>query len=189
MKLNNTSLSHLRGFNYQPSFAGHGIPRWLDRFNTATIEEELRRGTQYFPWYNTTRIWLSIDAWWDNRDLFLLNMQKDFEINRKLGLKVMPVLFNGVTNIPDYGSLTPTDADRIMKCKHPDEGGRNLRLLYLDFAKDIAEIYAKDDLIAVWDLCNEPFLHYKEDGEFVREPFVLLLEKSAEELRSHGVKA
>ena len=89
----------------------------------------------------------------------------------------MPVLFNGVTNIPDYGSLTPTDADRIMKCQHPDDGGHNLRVLYLDYVKDTsAELYAKDDIIVTRDLCNEPFLHYKENGEFVREVFLLLLE-------------
>ncbi|WDE95286.1 glycoside hydrolase family 43 protein [Lentisphaera profundi] len=189
MKLNNTSLSHIRGFNYQPSFAGHGIPRWLDRFNAATIEEELRRGIDYFPWYNTTRIWLSIDAWWDNRELFLRNLQKEIEINRKLGLKVIPVLFNGCPGIPVFGFFTSTDADRILKCKHPDEGGHNLRVLYLDYVKDIAELYAKDDIIAAWDLCNEPGLEYKEEGNFVREAIFLLLEKSAEELRTHGVQA
>ncbi len=36
---------------------------------------------------NTTRIWLSLDAWWDNRELFLVNLEKEVEINRKLGLK------------------------------------------------------------------------------------------------------
>jgi hypothetical protein len=31
--LNNRSLSHIRGFNYHPSFASHGIPRWIDLFD------------------------------------------------------------------------------------------------------------------------------------------------------------
>lgn len=183
--LHNTSLSHIRGFNYQPSFASHGITRWLDRYNPATVETELRRGQEHFPWLNTIRIWLSLDAWWDDRALFLANLEIEVEIHRKLGLKVIPMLFNGITNIPDYGSLTPTDADRIMKA----DGGHNLRVLYLDFVKDIAERYAKDDIIAIWDLANEPGLHYKEDGDPIREAFFLLLEQSANELRAHGATA
>jgi hypothetical protein len=189
VSLNNKSLSHVRGFNYQPSFASHGIPRWLDRFDAATVEDELRSGMKHFPWMNTTRIWLSLDAWWDNRELYLTNLQKEVEINRKLGLKVMLMLFNGITNIPDYGCLTPTDADRIMKCRDEKEGGHNLRVLYLDYVKDIAELYAKDDIVVVWDLCNEPGLNYKQEGEFVREAFFFLLEKAAEELRQHGALA
>ena len=189
LELKNKALAHIRGFNYQPSFAGHGIPRWLDRFNVATIEEELRNGLKYFSWMNTTRIWLSLDAWRDNRELFLENLQKEVEINRKLGLKIMPVLFNGVPGVPAFGFFNSTDADRILKCKHPDEGGHNLRVLYLDYVKDVAELFAKDDIMVAWDLCNEPGLEYKEEGDFVREAIFLLLEESAKELRKIGVTA
>ncbi len=185
MELTNKSLAHIRGFNYQPSFAGHGIPRWIDRYNAATIEAELSRGQELFPWMNTVRIWLSLDAWWDDPARFLANLDTEVAIHRKLGLKIMPVLFNGVTNIPDFGSLTPTDADRIMK---PD-GGHNLRVLYLDYVKAVAERYAADDIIVAWDLCNEPGLHYKEPDDPVRKAFFSLLEKSAEELRNLGVGA
>jgi hypothetical protein len=183
--LRNQSLAHIRGFNYQPSFASHGITRWLDRFNAKTIESELGYGLQHFPWMNTIRIWLSLDAWWDNRELFLANLEAEVEINRRLGLKVVLMLFNGITNIPDYGSLTPTDADRIMK----KDGGHNLRVLYLDYVKDIAERYAQDEVVAIWDLCNEPGLHYKAEDDPVRHAFFYLLEKSADELRSHGATA
>ena len=185
MELNNKSLAHIRGFNYQPSFAGHGIPRWIDRYNAATIEAELRRGRELFPWTNTVRIWLSLDAWWDDPKRFLANLDKEVEIHRKLGLKMMPVLFNGITNIPDFGSLTPTDADRFMK---PD-GGHNLRVLYLDYVKAIAERYAGDDIVVAWDLCNEPGLHYKSADDPIRKAFFYLLEKSAGELRDAGVTA
>lgn len=184
-KLKNQSLAHIRGFNYQPSFASHGIPRWIDRHDAATVERELRRGQELFPWMNTVRIWLSLDAWWDNRAVFLANLNREIEIHRKLGFKMMPMLFNGITNIPDFGSLTPTDADRIMK---PD-GGHNLRVLYLDYVKDIAERYTGDEIVVAWDLCNEPGLHYKDDGDPVREAFFHLLEKSADELRCLGATA
>ena len=184
-ELKNKSLAHIRGFNYHPSFASHGITRWLDRHDADTVKAELERGKERFPWMNTVRIWLSLDAWWDNRALFLENLDTEVEICRALGLKMMPMLFNGIANIPDYGSLTPTDADRITK---PD-GGHNLRVLYLDYVKDIAERHAADEVVVVWDLCNEPGLHYRKVDDPIRQAFFFLLEKTAEELRRLGAVA
>lgn len=36
-RLKNTALSHLRGFSYHPSFCAHGLVRWLDRYDAATV--------------------------------------------------------------------------------------------------------------------------------------------------------
>jgi hypothetical protein len=183
--LNNRSLDHIRGFNYHPSFASHGIPRWIDRFDAVRVEYELARGRELFPWMNTLRIWLSLDAWRDNRARFLANLDTEVGIIRRLGLRIMPMLFNGITNIPDYGCLNMTDVDRLMK----QDGGANLRMLYLDYVADIASRYAQDEAVVVWDLCNEPGLHYTKDGDPTREGFFTLLQASADELRKHGVTA
>lgn len=183
--LDNRKLGHIRGFNYHPSFASHGITRWIDRHDPRKVERELARGKELFPWINTMRIWLSLDAWWDNRERFLANLDNEVEIHRRLGLKMMPVLFNGCQGIPRYGELCGTDADRILK---PD-GGHNLRILYLDYVKAVAERYAQDEVVAVWDLCNEPGLHYTANGEKSREGIFTLLEMAAAELRKCGVTA
>jgi hypothetical protein len=185
LELQNRSLSHIRGFNYHPSFASHGITRWIDRFDAARIELELARGKELFPWMNTVRIWLSLDAWRDDRRRFLDNLDTEVGIIRRLGLRVMPMLFNGISNIPDYGCLNKTDVDRLMKA----DGGANLRTLYLDYVADIARRYATDEVVAVWDLCNEPGLHYTEEGDPTREGFFTLFRASADELRKHGVTA
>lgn len=53
--------SWVRGFNYQPSWASHGITIWND-FREATYAKELDLGLKHFPKLNTLRIWFSYDA-------------------------------------------------------------------------------------------------------------------------------
>ncbi len=90
-KLNNMSLSHIKGFNYHPSFAVNGLTRWLDCYDPDIVENELTRSKNYFPWMNAIRAWLSHDAYLINPTLFLSNLKKELAIYRKLGLKAMPV--------------------------------------------------------------------------------------------------
>ena len=56
-----SDYSHVRGFNYQPSYGSHGLETWGDAFD-AVFKKELLLGRQYFPEMNTIRLWLSYDA-------------------------------------------------------------------------------------------------------------------------------
>ena len=61
VKLICDEFSHIRGFNYQPSYGSHGLEIWGYGFDIAKIERELGLGKRYFPKINTIRLWLSYD--------------------------------------------------------------------------------------------------------------------------------
>ena len=54
------SYSHVRGFNYQPSYGSHGLETWGFGFDLDTIDLELGRGKQHFPNINTIRLFADI---------------------------------------------------------------------------------------------------------------------------------
>lgn len=182
MKLQNTTLRHIRGFNYQPSFSIHGLVRWIDRYDAETVRRELARGRELFPWMNTVRVWLSHDAWVADKTAFLANLRTEMAIFRDLGIRAMPVIFNGWHGVPDYGGLGP------MHAKLAASPG-NLRRIFLDYVRDVFEACQLEaQTVCVWDLCNEPFLHYQPGEEKVRPGFATILEAAAGELRALGAK-
>jgi len=183
VRLKNTALSHLRGFNYHPSFCAHGIVRWLDRYDAATVRAEVERSKEVFPWINILRVWLSHDAWMLDRARFLANLRSEMALYRELGIGVMPVLFNGTTLVPDYGSLHPVHATL---CAKPE----NMRRIVLDYVRDVFEACAPEaQTVRIWDLCNEPFLHYPPGEKSVRPGFRRILEAASAELRALGAQS
>jgi hypothetical protein len=170
------SLSHLNGFNYQPSFSLNGTVRWLDRWNGSTVRRELARGRELFPWMRVVRLWLSHDAWMEDRPRFLAHLAAEAAICRELGLSLMPVLFNGWHGMPDYGGLGPMHAKRAGNAD-------NLERIFLAYAADVAASLAATGTLAVWDLCNEPWLHY-QDPSPVRDGYLAILAATAQRLRA-----
>ena len=144
-------FSYVRGFNYQPSYGSTSLENWVN-FNPQVIEQELRRGKTYFPGFNTVRYWLSWDAYFRKPELFKANFETALQIADRLGIKVIPCLFNRWHDSTGY-----------------DNGGVYLeniampgcwayyRPLYLSYVKDLAAAHCGDPRILVWDLCNEPF--------------------------------
>jgi hypothetical protein len=182
VKLRDTSLSHIRGFNYQPSFSLHGLVRWIDRYDPAAVERELARGRALFPWMNAVRVWLSHDAWMADRDRFLANLRAEMAVLRRLRLKAMPVIFNGWHGLPDYGGLGPMAAQRSANAE-------NRRRLFLDYVADVFAACAPEaETVCVWDLCNEPWLHYQDAESKVRAGFLAILQGAAAELRACGAR-
>lgn len=180
INLVNRSLFGLHGFNYQPSFAANGVQRWLDRYDAARVHFELARGQEIFPWIKVLRIWLSHDAWLIDRSRFLDHWFAEVEQIRALGLRIMPVLFNGWHGMPDFGGLGPMSAERA-------GNKENLERIFLRYVADVTKPLITDAVVAIWDLCNEPWLHYNEPGK-VRSGFDTILRAAAGHMRESGCK-
>src|SRR5690554_2175551 len=91
--------SHVRGFNYQPSWGATGPEIWLS-FDAERYRAELRRGLELFPGFNTVRIWLSYQAYIEAPRACVTHVQEAIQICSDLGLLVMPVLFTRWTGNP-----------------------------------------------------------------------------------------
>jgi hypothetical protein len=146
--LKNTTYQAVRGFNYQPSNAGNGIQVW-ERFDPGLYRLELARGKRYFPGMNTVRVWLSFDAWLADREGFLRNIAAALDIVDELGMKAIPVLFNGWFGIPIWGGLA---CEVIRVERDRAEFG-----VYRRYAAEVVEaLAARRPAVLIWDLCNEP---------------------------------
>ncbi|PIV64494.1 MAG: hypothetical protein COZ37_04210 [bacterium (Candidatus Ratteibacteria) CG_4_10_14_3_um_filter_41_18] len=145
------TFSHIRGFNYQPSYGSHGLQIWGEKFDASKIEKELGLGKKYFPRMNALRIWLSYDAFLRYGKKVVNNFETALSIAEKYGLKVMPVLFNGWHSYPDFGGISP---EQIIYWNNQKRSGFQPFLSYL---KATVGSHAHDKRIFLWDLCNEPF--------------------------------
>jgi len=146
--LQNTTYESVRGFNYQPSNGCNGAEVWA-RFDPELYRTELSRGTRFFPGMNTVRTWLSLDAWLSDRDEFLRNVLSAVSVIDELGLKTIPVLFNGWFGIPMWGGLTC----EVIGVER-DRGDYGVYRRYV--ASVIAALAPLRDTVLIWDLCNEP---------------------------------
>ncbi|MBT9150969.1 MAG: hypothetical protein DDT40_01150 [candidate division WS2 bacterium] len=145
------TFSHIRGFNYQPSYGSHGLEILGEKFDASKIKKELGLGKKYFPKMNALRIWLSYDAFLRYGEKAVNNFEAVLSIAEKYTLKVMPVLFNGWHSYPDFGGITP---EQIIYWNSQKNSGFQPFLLYLEV---IVGSHAHDKRIFMWDLCNEPF--------------------------------
>lgn len=157
-QLKDTSFFWVRGFNYQPGYGrGHGIDVWCD-FKPDIIERELSRGKELFPEMNAVRIWLSFDAFLAEPEKIPENFTKYIDIIGKVGLRVMPCIFNGWHSIPDFGGMTPESVRYTLRKNIPGKIDYTLR-----FVDALLDRHADDNRIFAWDLCNEPFQNGGEE--------------------------
>lgn len=142
--------SKIRGFNYQPSYGGHGLETWGDAFDIAVVREELLRGRRYFPGMNAIRLWLSYDAYIRQPDKMASRFHSVIALSEEVGVRFIPTIFNGWHSCPDFGGISVEmlgywgGADRFAEAFGP----------YIDA---IVMPHADDKRILLWDLCNEPF--------------------------------
>ncbi len=141
--------SHIRGFNYQPSYAAHGLDIWR-RFDATRIEHEISLGKKYFPRINTLRLWLSWDAFLADGREFAANFETMLGILHRHGLRAIVTLFNAWHSIPDFGGVS-TGQLMTWKRFRPDIDGPFLRYL-----QQIVGGHRNDPRVVLWDLCNEP---------------------------------
>ena len=142
--------AQVRGFNYQPSYGSTSFENWL-YFKPEIVELELRRGKCYFPKMNTIRLWLSWDAFIRNPASFKSNFECSLSIADRLGLKVMPILFNRWHDVAlDCGGIY---VDHFM----PQWNWVYQDNLFDFFLEKVVGEHTADNRILAWDICNEPF--------------------------------
>lgn len=149
------SYSFVRGFNYQPSVASHGIDIWGPKFDPRVVERELGLGKKHFPKFNTVRIWLSHDAFIADPQSLIRHFGQVMDICGRLGLAVVPVLFNGWHTYPDFGGISVEQIGHF--------SGERFTL-FEEYLAAVVGLYAGDQRILLWDLCNEPFNNAREGG-------------------------
>ena len=159
--------SKIRGFNYQPSYGSTSFENWLF-FDSSVVELELRRGKEYFPEFNAVRYWLSWKAYLRDPEKFVDNFEKSLQIADKLGIKVIPCLFNRWHD-PDLdcgGIYIDHFLPRYSFVLHKD---KTMDKRYMEqYIKDVVSNHVGDDRILLWDICNEPF-HYPDVNDVSAE--------------------
>jgi len=148
VKLNDLSYAYVRGFNYQPSYASHGIQIWIDKFDLAAIDREMGLGRKHFPGINTLRLWMSHDAWIVDPERYKRNYESVVALADKHDLKFIITLFNGWHSVPAFGGFTPEQIRWAAKS--------GWEPVYASFVRDLVEPHAEDPRVLLWDLSNEP---------------------------------
>ncbi len=154
------NYSEVRGFNYQPSYGTTSLENWV-YFNPEIFELELRRGKEYFPKFNTVRLWLSWDAYHRQPERFKANFEKALDIADRIGLKVIPCMLNRWHDETGYDN----GGVYIESFLYP-ACWSNYRRYYKEYVADIVAEHIADPRILVWDICNEPFSYNSTEGEY-----------------------
>jgi hypothetical protein len=141
------AYSFVRGFNFQPDWSGNGVEVWL-RFDANRYRKLIQNGKALFPGMNTLRIWLSFDAWCEDRDLYLKNIHTAANIIQEEGLRYIPVYLNGWFGIPAFGGFVP----EVVTWSKRMNNYRNFR----DFLRDSVPAVASEAVL-LHDVSNEPF--------------------------------
>ncbi len=147
---NSNDYSQVRGFNYQPSYGGHGIETWGDAFDIAVWKTELMLGRKYFPKMNTIRLWLSYDAFIRQPDKMPHRFHQVIDLSQELGVRFIPTLFNGWHSCPDFGGISVEMIDYWGTPERFNDA-------FGTYLNAILKPHADDARILLWDLCNEPF--------------------------------
>ncbi len=152
--------SYIRGFNYQPSYAAHGVIIWGDQFDINKFDHEIGLGKKYFPHINTIRIWLSHEAYLQNPKQFCKHVDQVIDLCDKHDVKMIMMLFSGWHSIPDFGGLSIDTFEYAT---------RSFEYLCEPYIRDIVGKHADDSRVLFWDLCNEPLCTAKrpEDHQIV----------------------
>jgi hypothetical protein len=161
----------VRGFNFQPDWSSNGINIWL-KFNPIRYRELIKNGKEKFPKLNTLRIWLSFDAWCEDRDTYLENVKKAGRIITEEGLSFIPVYFNGWFGIPSFGGFAP----EVLKawCTMKEKNSP-----YHRFIRESAAVFS-DASVLIHDICNEPLNNVHGNRTFINYVFEFLKEMSME---------
>jgi hypothetical protein len=140
-----SGMSHIHGFNYQPSWGRDAASVWLEKFDPKQYRNELSNGKKYFPKFNCVRIWLGYGAYKKDAKLFLRNFREAVDICAELELLVMPVLFTVWQGDPPFDPIILTDLV-----------GANLEERFGPYLRDVVVAERQNRTILAWDLCNEP---------------------------------
>ena len=148
------------GCNFVPSTAGNQLEMFQrETFDPETIERELTWAAQLG--FNSIRMFLH-DLLWRHDDGFLDRVEHVVDLADRVGIGVMPVLFDGVWNpIPrlgDQGRPRP-GVHNSMWVQSPGAeaiGDRSRWPELREYVQAVIARFGDDARIQVWDLFNEP---------------------------------
>lgn len=146
--LENRDCAHIRGFNYQPSFASHGIDIWGRAFDSDAVDREIGAGRRHYPGIDTLRLWMSHDAWMVDPAVWRRNVDAVMDMADRHGVRFVMTLFNGWHSIPPFGGFTPEQLAWT--------GEDGFEPVFGRYVRELVEPYREDPRIAFWDLSNEP---------------------------------
>ena len=160
--------SFVKGFNIQPDWGRSGPQIWLN-FDAERYEMMIKIGKERFPSMNTIRLWLSFDAYMQDRVTYLENVKKACDILTKEDIYIIPTYFNGWVGMPCFGAFTK-------ECI-----GKSKRSAYIKCLRETVEAI-KDTKILMHDIANEPYNCAFDYKEYFREVTDFLIHMT-EELR------
>ncbi|MHB9024238.1 MAG: cellulase family glycosylhydrolase [Armatimonadota bacterium] len=165
--------SKIRGFNYQPGYAGSLAELWIS-FDPAYWEREVPWALRFDA--NMLRVWLDWHAYIAIGDRLLDELDTALAILAKHGLRMMPVLFNR-WNDNTYPMGMVTDHDLLQSNFAFDK--------FIPYVDALGKRFGNDERIAIWDLCNEPGAPWHNAEMNLRES--AWLSRVADRLRRHTV--
>jgi hypothetical protein len=150
-------LATVRGFNFQPSYAGSLHLVWTG-FDRATWEREVAWSRRFGT--NMLRIWLDWHAFVALGDALMDRLEAALDVLSQSGIAMMPVLFNRWLDprLP-MGMV----ADRDLTSSDWGFGK------FEPYVTALLDRFGQDPRIGTWDLCNEPQAPYLEPGINQRE--------------------
>jgi len=149
--------SIIRGFNYQPSYAGSLQMAWT-HYDREVWEREVAWSERFGT--NMLRVWLDWHAWIAIGDAMFNAVDSALDVLAANDIRMMPVLFNRWN---DWALPMGMVADRDLATG--DLGFEK----FTPYVDGLMERFADDDRIAIWDLCNEPQAPYHSAEQNFRE--------------------
>ena len=177
--------SQIKGFNYHPSYSSCPFETWRC-FDFEKISEELTRGKEYFPNFNTVRIWLSWNAFCRGYEVFLDRLDMVLEKCKQLGIYVMPVIFNRW-----HDPMVDCDGVYLEHIVPNTSWFDKYGDPFDKYLKCLMERFGDDDRIICWDLCNEPFAFPFWQCEFADKLFEIdinWLQSVYDKCKAYGAK-
>ncbi|MGO8926042.1 MAG: hypothetical protein ACLQU3_03985 [Limisphaerales bacterium] len=153
----------LVGCNFVPSTAINDVEMWqAESFDTATIEREL--GWARDLGFNTVRVFLNYVVWEADADGLKKRFDKFLAIADKLGIRVMPILFDDC-NFAGRVAAVGKQPDPVPGV-HNSQWVSSPPLKMIEdrsfwpglerYVKDIVSAFGQDRRVVIWDLYNEP---------------------------------
>ena len=100
----NQQYAHIRGFNIHGDWCSCGLTEWLN-FDPDRYRTIVAKGKERFPGMNTVRIWLSLDGYMADRQIYLNAVKQAGQILTEADLWIIPTYFNGWFGTPCFGSI------------------------------------------------------------------------------------
>ena len=149
--------SEVRGFNYHPSYSHCALEDWM-QFDEDIWRKELTFGKKSFPKMNAVRLWLSWNAYCRLEDEFINRVKKAIDICRELDIYVIPSLFNRWLD-----PMVNGDSIYIDHFLPESSWLHKFGNLFEDYIDALCNAFRDEEMILVWDICNEPFAY---NGDF-----------------------